>query len=1619
MAPMAFSDSKLNESEFKEATYKRGLAIVEAQLITYRKNEVLFSEEVAVLKREVACKNYEINVLKSELEKVKQEKDGIDFKIEKFDKASKDVDQLLGSQINDKSKKGLGYSAVPPSHHLIYNRPNKLDLSYSEEQVSQDKSGFVKFSPNVDKETVFLVNKKVEFTKPKNHEKLVKKSVRFKDFDGGYVAFGGGAYGETILVAGAQSWVLVNFWCLIYDTREEASRSISVNGVRVRDVARCVVAVGISSHLLPDREAEEPRGVMQRSKSIENTLTSSDPTGAQFSENQDADHLTTSLHRWVQVKCATQMHGFLAGVSQGHSTHSVRRENFCSEILVIAQHKVYEQHYRNADLLDMAVGQVCGGLRDGVDLVGSVVRQTFLPRYTPAQGDIQHASLEQDKPSLETSGGVTSERDVRVELGVMILMNGRELKVWFAAECLLAIDERGDTDAVSSLGASGGADEWVVEVRCHPMSTEGTMTVDMISVRMECGDRGMYNSREIEERVSGLLLDEWTSGREGLDLIHLESARRYIVLGTLDSVGSEHIGKESASQVDGWWAKFSLILSRLSYERKYLGLEIHRIIISIFVENVREQSELGKNKRRQVRVSCVYTIIEGTVVLGLVTLSLASKWSASLGRQISYGLDVNVDRVDRFDACEIIQYRASEKYLSTWGERGDLESRGTVMLKYRSTTGRLGVESRGGGTLVRSSVEREEYDKFETRDRRLESVSRGAIDFLRYILRSGSVVVMESSCDHVLLSEDCVVGCGDEGRVDCSREAVGVWSGVRHECDLLVGGERGALYIRAYIGEGVVGIWRGIGCWGGRRLRHIGGYRGLFSRLVGAEVGLKVSGGECIFTKSSGATSGVFIACIHQSSGVYSAAHIRRGCGCEWDSGGGAIVQWRERGVSSADVGGAFESLREIKLGKGGWPQVHGTSVDICRMKSASALFMSLRIHVEGIHIVTLSEGAEQAVFKLSQTDLERDMVGLELYEGVLLHGQSWKCGSLLSRTHSVTVSQVETCGRDAGEHTLSLFVDWRRDMGVQKRGHRGWGERLRRGEADTYTEMMRPAWAYSHKRSISEDAPRSVSGVMCGECGGVVMLGLYVRTDLLVRGSVSEMRPDKGLVRMYRKIDMMISNLNDKLFLRFFRVLDMNECSSKLSEAYLQRVLIEECELDRWWDSVDEDFDELRLDSCTGKWEHCGQYADTRSIRVYRVSFAGESSGESGGGERGSWVRIIWGRSGVVTLTLSVLALDIRMRVSFCGVYAVSALHASDTCILRTLSVRMRRRSLMSFNKECLSALFGHKYKRCLSERDGAVWRRLGSNWRSTMGTSWSNLDNWVGWGEVGEGVLEDDFGVEGGKGIRQPPWETRSLTRTLETTPNLAMKAIGIPSSSSVAQYEDEGWNDAIIPVEMSLNYENPDIEQLLGIMERKVDTLMKDVISLMGRSKSIFWMTTNEMYQPPSEPSRQEEFEDIVMNFILDQEERVKQLEEYMKVIIGDFMQLSSEVTRGLKEKIREEAERTIDQSAGGKLRDRNAEESWALLEDLALYDNKSWNDPRDFAKPVKAISLPQDVSSTSERRLIELEHQVQCLMEAYITPMQPTQVNKITSSCEICSGPHDTQYCMENPEQAFVE
>ncbi|GKA08220.1 hypothetical protein Tco_0687551 [Tanacetum coccineum] len=52
-------------------------------------------------------------------------------------------------------------------------------------------------------------------------------------------------------------------------------------------------------------------------------------------------------------------------------------------------------------------------------------------------------------------------------------------------------------------------------------------------------------------------------------------------------------------------------------------------------------------------------------------------------------------------------------------------------------------------------------------------------------------------------------------------------------------------------------------------------------------------------------------------------------------------------------------------------------------------------------------------------------------------------------------------------------------------------------------------------------------------------------------------------------------------------------------------------------------------------------------------------------------------------------------------------------------------------------------------------------------------------------------------------------------------------------------------------------------------------------------------------------------------------------------------------------------------GGKLRNKNTDESWEIIKNLAFYDHKGWDETKEFYKPVKAISTPQGISKTPDR------------------------------------------------------
>ncbi|GJU55538.1 retrovirus-related pol polyprotein from transposon TNT 1-94 [Tanacetum coccineum] len=204
--------TEFNKSEFNLATYKRGLASMEEQLVFYKKNEVIFCEQLAVLKRDISYKDSELSMLNSELEKLEQEKESNQLKIENFDNASKSLDKFIGSKITDKSRKGVGfvsYNALPPPFTGLFSLP-KFDLSNSgleefqqpefkgygpktSKSVSKDISIEVRESldaplvkelvsdDKLEKKTVFPTVAKIEFVRPKQQEKPVRKPVKYAE----------------------------------------------------------------------------------------------------------------------------------------------------------------------------------------------------------------------------------------------------------------------------------------------------------------------------------------------------------------------------------------------------------------------------------------------------------------------------------------------------------------------------------------------------------------------------------------------------------------------------------------------------------------------------------------------------------------------------------------------------------------------------------------------------------------------------------------------------------------------------------------------------------------------------------------------------------------------------------------------------------------------------------------------------------------------------------------------------------------------------------------------------------------------------------------------------------------------------------------------------------------------------------------------------------------------------------------------------------------------------------------------------------------------------------------------------------------------------------------------
>ncbi|GJY44852.1 putative reverse transcriptase, RNA-dependent DNA polymerase [Tanacetum coccineum] len=231
MAYNSSSSSSLDsESQLNVGAYKAGLESVEARLDVYKKNEVVFEEDIKILKLDVMLRDNALTELRKKFKKAEKERDDLKLTLEKFKNSSKNLSilleiqvsdklktgvgydsQVFDSQVNDKYKTGKGYHVVPPPYIGNF-MPPKSDLVLADEDdyvfsesvtivsavaISEAKPSELKpksvsepliedwiFDSEDENETEFKSKQrkssfaKVEFVKSSEHVKSPRESVK-------------------------------------------------------------------------------------------------------------------------------------------------------------------------------------------------------------------------------------------------------------------------------------------------------------------------------------------------------------------------------------------------------------------------------------------------------------------------------------------------------------------------------------------------------------------------------------------------------------------------------------------------------------------------------------------------------------------------------------------------------------------------------------------------------------------------------------------------------------------------------------------------------------------------------------------------------------------------------------------------------------------------------------------------------------------------------------------------------------------------------------------------------------------------------------------------------------------------------------------------------------------------------------------------------------------------------------------------------------------------------------------------------------------------------------------------------------------------------------------------
>ncbi|GJY76193.1 hypothetical protein Tco_0481309 [Tanacetum coccineum] len=192
--------------------YKAGLETVEAKLDGYKKNEVVFEENIKILKLDIMLRDNALTELRKKFEKAKKERDDLKLTLEKFENSSKNPQQpvrrfnvpvVATSKVKTSESKPKSVSE-PLIEDWISNSEdeNETKLKSKQRKPSFAKVEFVKFN-----EHVKIPRESVEKVKNNKQAKYPRKIVKVLETVGPKAVVSGNKGHEANAVKASACWV--------------------------------------------------------------------------------------------------------------------------------------------------------------------------------------------------------------------------------------------------------------------------------------------------------------------------------------------------------------------------------------------------------------------------------------------------------------------------------------------------------------------------------------------------------------------------------------------------------------------------------------------------------------------------------------------------------------------------------------------------------------------------------------------------------------------------------------------------------------------------------------------------------------------------------------------------------------------------------------------------------------------------------------------------------------------------------------------------------------------------------------------------------------------------------------------------------------------------------------------------------------------------------------------------------------------------------------------------------------------------------------------------------------------------------------------------------------------